>query len=153
MFHKKNFILQTQVFLLQDRDVMRCLSFRCCAQLVGSKHVLPFMFEDLSGGEAQVFITDITVINSGETRHRGGTRFSTFWLWKPQHILTIRLKIIHLFQIYRHQVSSLRLRLIERDLKINIKVDVSWPSSVCCCSPAGLQEASCCMRSRGVRGM
>lgn len=71
---------------------------------VSRKHVLPFMFEDLGGGEVQVFITDITVINSGKTGHRGGgTRFSTSWLWKPQHILTVRLK---LFMYFKFQVPS-----------------------------------------------
>lgn len=38
------------------------------------------MFEDLGGGEGQVFVTDVTVINSGKTRRRGGARLSAFRL-------------------------------------------------------------------------
>ena len=48
--------------------------------LLGSVHVLPLMFEDLSRGEAQVFITDVAVVNSGEAGCRGGARLPIRWL-------------------------------------------------------------------------
>lgn len=40
--------------------------------------MVPFVFEDLSGGEVQVLITDVTVVNFGEAGHRGGACFSFF---------------------------------------------------------------------------
>lgn len=101
------------------------LSFRYCGQLFCRIHVLPFMFEDLSGGESQVFITDVTVIISGKTGHWGGTCLSTFWLWKPQHIPTIRLVLLfYLFQTYRHQVSS-QLLNVSPGAWVNTKIPLN----------------------------
>lgn len=61
-------IFRKIVILLNRTDTCcSCCPLGCCGQLLGGVHVLPFMFEDLSGGEGQVFIADITVINSGET--------------------------------------------------------------------------------------
>lgn len=37
-------------------------------QSLRRKHVLPFMFKDLCGGELQVFVTDVTMIDPRQTR-------------------------------------------------------------------------------------
>lgn len=71
-----------------DNRTDKSFSFSCCrpSQLPGRVHVLPFVFQDLSGGEGQVFIADVTVINSVES----GDRRRASWLlfirpWKhPQ---------------------------------------------------------------------